>query len=141
MKNASLALWRHRRKICLQNTFARLFVTTVICHTRSFATTNVSTLGMGDLFYLIPFFLSIFASFVIALQSSQVHATRSAEAAREHAYAVGTDSRRPCALPHHRSHHIYQRNSLGDRACVLGTVGVRGGRAGEKCRTGGCMYR
>ena len=47
------------------------------------------------------------------IQCSQVHATRCTEAAGEHANAVGADQRRLGALPHHRSHHLCQRNTLG----------------------------
>lgn len=42
--------------------------------------------------FAAPNTLHIFGSFVFALQSTQIHATRSPEASGEHAHAVGTDT-------------------------------------------------
>ena len=58
------------------------------------------------------------------LQSSEVYATRCSETSGKHANAMGTDQRCACVVPHHWSHHLCQRNPLGDRACVYCTVGV-----------------
>mmetsp|Transcript_39069 Transcript_39069/g.85869 ORF Transcript_39069/g.85869 Transcript_39069/m.85869 type:complete len:244 (-) Transcript_39069:1035-1766(-) len=54
---------------------------------------------------------------------AQVRAARGAQAAREHADAVGADPDGAGALPYHRRHHVCQRGALGDRAGVHCAVG------------------
>lgn len=44
----------------------------------------------------------------LSKQGFEVHATRSDEAVREHADAVGTDTRCQGPLPYHRSYHLRQ---------------------------------
>ena len=67
----------------------------------------------------------------------KVHASRGVETDGEHADAVGTNPRLPSALPHHRSHHLRQRNPLGHRTSLSRAMGLHvdhdeTGEAGQK---------
>ena len=46
----------------------------------------------------------------------EVHAARRPQAVGEHADALGADQGRQRAVPHHRGHHLHQRDPLGHRA-------------------------
>lgn len=59
------------------------------------------------------------------LQCPQIHAPCCIEATGKHAYALGTDPRRASLVSHHWSDFFCERNSLGHRASLHFTVGVR----------------
>ena len=54
----------------------------------------------------------------------KVYASRGVETHGEHADALGADPRLPSAIPHHRSHHLRQRNPMGHRTSLSRTMGL-----------------